>query len=115
MKSASPFKKTNFFGTPGSAPRPSFKIIERVSLAPLPDEMNSADDLRHEIHDSGGQIQDAEWSDEDVAVDQGHDDSEDDSLYEGVSVTLRDILLKAGDTTQLDLIGTLNGSPIIYG
>lgn len=77
--------------------------------------MNSADDLRHEIHDSGGQIQDAEWSDEDVAVDQGHDDSEDDSLYEGVSVTLRDILLKAGDTTQLDLIGTLNGSPIIYG
>lgn len=38
-----------------------------MGLALLSDEMDSANDL----HDFGEQTQDAEWSDEDVAVDQG--------------------------------------------
>jgi hypothetical protein len=90
-RSASPFKKSN--ATPG--PRPSFKIIERQSLAPLPDGITSAD------------INDEDWTDDDGEKDAegGKDDDGDASIYEGKSVTLRDILLKASDDTQYDLLG----------
>jgi hypothetical protein len=73
ITSGSTVKRSNTKNTP----RESFKIQERKSLLPLPDE---------------------DWLDDD-------DDEAEGSEYEGDSVTLRDILLKAGDVTQYDLMG----------
>ena len=65
--------------TTKNTPRESFKIHERKSLLPLPDE----------------------WTDDDDDDELGSDETG----YEGNSVTLRDILLKAGDVTRFDLLG----------
>lgn len=100
-KSASPFKRQNT--TPG--PRPSFKIIERQSLVPLPDGISSADDLWHDT--DAVDINDEDWTDDEGETNTEGENvySDDASIYEGKSVTLRDILLKASDDTQYDLIG----------
>ena len=105
IKSASPFKKPS--ATPG--PRCSFKIIERPSLAPLPDGVMSADDLFHEEHSLDANDTDGNWVDADelpgvLSEPNLQDDGEE---YEGRSVTLRDILLQAADTTQFDLLSLL--------
>lgn len=90
-KSVSPFKKKN--GTPG--PRLSFKIVERSSLAPLPDVTDSSENLLHSID----QIQETGSPGDDWTDEEGGD------IYEGKSITLRDILLQAAETTQFDLLG----------
>jgi hypothetical protein len=93
LKSASAFKKPN--STPG--PRPSFKIIERLSLAPLPNGMTSRDD----------------WTDEEDV--QGVISNEEErGECDGNSVTLREILLQAGDSTRFDLLGLLFPSSFSY-
>lgn len=82
-------------------PRISFAIPERKSLAPLPDTA------------AGELLWDEEWIGDDVILeseddgDDGRNGSvEDEDDFEGNSVTLRDILLKAGgDITQFDLMG----------
>ena len=93
LKSASAFKKLN--STPG--PRPSFKIIERLSLAPLPNGMTSRDDWTDE-EDVQGVISNEEERDE----------------CDGKSVTLREILLQAGDNMRFDLLGLLFPSSFSY-
>jgi hypothetical protein len=95
-RSTSPFKPKT---TPG--PRPSFKIIERLSLAPLPDGPMFTDDMFNETHLSDTNGADGDWTDEDEVI--GTDNYVDESG--GQSLTLRDILLQAGDMTQFDLLG----------
>ncbi|KIM88355.1 hypothetical protein PILCRDRAFT_814255 [Piloderma croceum F 1598] len=102
FKSASPSKEPS--ATPG--PRCSFKIIERLSLASLPDGMMSADDLFQEEHSLDANDTNGDWVDADelpgVYSEPNLQDNGEE--YEGRSVTLRDILLQAGDTTQFDLL-----------
>jgi hypothetical protein len=101
-ESASPSKKP--CATPG--PRCSFKIIERLSLASLPDGVTSADDLFQEEHANdidGGWVDADELPGAHIEPDFQDNGEE----YEGRSVTLRDILLQAGDATQFDLLSLL--------
>lgn len=70
--------------------------------------------MARQIQNFGGQTQDAKWSDKDEAVDQGHDDDDDEDFYESDSTTLGLIPRRAGDTTELDLIGMCNDFPMIY-
>ena len=102
FKSVSPSKKA----ATHSGPRPSFKIVERLSLAPLPDSLMSADDLFHETRLLCASDADGSWTDEDEVPgsDRGANVQGDDEGYEGKSITLRDILLQAGTTTQFDLL-----------
>lgn len=94
---SSPFKSI----TPG--PRASFKIVERLSLASLPDEI-SADDL-HDTQLTGAHAMDGDWTDEDDKEDVEGQVADDTDFHEGHSVALQDILLQAADTTQFDLLG----------
>lgn len=106
---SSPFKSAS--GTPG--PRPSFKIVERLSLASLPspgDIMRSREYeygeyeeglLETQYGDAFGQ--DGEWTDDEGEEEGGGGDDLDRSvMHEGHSVALRDILLQAADMTQFD-------------
>lgn len=69
-----------------------------MSLAPLPDGLTFEDDLIHENLDM-----EQDWTDEDDK--ELVQNEEDGDYYEEQSVTLRDILLKAGNITQIDSMG----------
>jgi len=78
-----------------------------LSLAPLPNGLTSLDDGLHDKHlfDSSGT--DGDWTDADIVQsDDSHKEKSgaDDPGYDGKSVTLREILLQAGDATEFDLL-----------
>jgi hypothetical protein len=65
-----------------------------------------SDDMLRDSHSSDVSSADHDWTDDEERsashVDYEKEDSEE---YGGQSMTLRDILLQAGNTTQFDLLG----------
>ncbi|EGN95154.1 hypothetical protein SERLA73DRAFT_162709 [Serpula lacrymans var. lacrymans S7.3] len=92
LASRTPFStaKTKTF----TAPRASFKVDEGLDLPSFPSDLTSLDQHKYSSPRQGKRQE--MWTD---------DGDDDEPYYEGVSVTLRDILLSAGDTTQFDLLG----------